>query len=115
MEERDQIFARAMEGLKRLLSRKKFKVPEEVKQEINEYIRENDSIELYLEESGWIEVNSNAYVSSGELMISYQKYCEFNGLKPVWLKKMLERLKMKGFYRFNNWSLRGVKGLHIPS
>jgi putative DNA primase/helicase len=73
--EKNDILVRAIKGgLGRLLQRDHFCIPEELEHELNNFIRENDTIELFLED-GDVERNENEKIHNRDLYPRYKMYC----------------------------------------
>lgn len=87
---------RAIEGLKRLLQRNHFDIPEELERELNNFIRENDTVELFLEDSS-IARCEDGKIYIKELYPKYKTYCLESGLRPLGKRTFDRRLVDKHF------------------
>lgn len=109
-EEKEEIFLWAIEGLKRLLKRDRFNIPEDLKNEMDKFIKENDSVAMYLE-SWSVEIRKDLFIPNPSLYNSYSVFCKRCGMKPVSLRKLGDRLVQKWFLRHNDWKSRWHKWL----
>lgn len=92
--EADQIFSWAVIGLKNLNERGKFDVPDRCAYSLATYIKNNDSIQIWLDEGEVIKIGEKAKCS--EIYNSYKSYCLDSGLKPYSRNKFYDRLELKG-------------------
>jgi hypothetical protein len=96
--------------LKRLLARWWFDIPDELKNDIDWFIKENDSVVQFLE--SWdVTVWEWLFIPNNDLYLAYTTYCRNNWFKPLWLIKLWNRLLDKGFHRHTNWKERGIRWL----
>jgi putative DNA primase/helicase len=84
------IFNRALAGLQRLYQRGRFTMPESVKQALQEYERQNDSVLAFCDEC--TELKSDGFSSKEMFYAVYRSWCEEQGLKPVSQTKLKPRL-----------------------
>ena len=106
LEERDSIFVWVVEGLKRLLDRDWFDIPKELEGELLKFIKENDTIELFLDE--WIvEKHEKEKIYNKDLYILYRIFCNESWYKPLSKRKFNSRLIDKGFEKFRDSYGRG--------
>lgn len=102
--EADQIFSWAVNGLKTLNERKNFDVPDRCKYSLTNYLKNNDSIQLWLEENDLR--HPGATVKTSDLYSDYKIYCEQSGLRPLSNQKLYTKLEATGFTRK---TINGVK------
>lgn len=88
--EMDGIFAWMVEGFKRLRQRGYFELPVGIKQEVEEYRKENNNVMTFIEEECNLE--PNAITSKQELYNSYSEWCKGNGYKSLAKKKFGKEL-----------------------
>lgn len=93
-DEADQIFSWVVLGMKNLNERGKFDVPDRCNYSLANYIKNNDSIQMWIEDYGVIE--SGAKAKCSEIHKSYQTYCLDSGMKPYSRNKFYDRLELKG-------------------
>ena len=88
----------ALDGLDRLTKRGRFEIPTSVLESTNNFVRENDSPALFLEE--YREERKNQRIQSSILHNAYKIWCEENKMEPIsihaikehWVKlKLLEK------------------------
>lgn len=94
--ELDGILIWSLEGLKRLKDRGFFQNTEEMKKEIEDYRRENNSVLVFVEEI--CELDRNAEISKSKLYSVFKKWCKINGFHPLGKLKFGKELKRQ----FNN-------------
>jgi putative DNA primase/helicase len=90
------VFNWVLEGLKRLLFQKKFTECTAVAQQMSDFKKQSDSVQLFIEDE--------EYTQSGQqstplkvLYSDYQSYCSRSGYRPCSLRTFSERLKNVGF------------------
>ncbi|PIQ90205.1 MAG: hypothetical protein COV71_05805 [Candidatus Omnitrophica bacterium CG11_big_fil_rev_8_21_14_0_20_41_12] len=88
--EMDGIFAWMVEGLRRLRQRGYFELSTGIKQEVEEYRKENNNVLTFVEEECNLE--SDAIISKQELYNSYSEWCKKNGYKSLAKKKFGKEL-----------------------
>jgi putative DNA primase/helicase len=89
------VFNWVLEGLKRLLSQKKFTDCEAVRQAREQYEKESDSVKLFLEESGYT-ICADSYVTLENIYREYQRYCLDDGYHSVSKLKFRKRIEAGG-------------------
>jgi len=94
-DEAEDIFAWAIEGLKRLMNRGHFKLPIICKKAMGEYLTDNDTLIQWLEDTDLAEETRQAKRS--EVWVSYRDWVKEGGMKPYGRSKFFKRLKQKGF------------------
>ena len=108
--EKNQIFVWAIEWLKRLLSRWAFNIPDELQNDIDWFIKENDSVTQFLE--SWnICVGEELSISNKMLYLDYSSFCKDNGFKSLGQIKLGKRLVDRGYIRYTDGRERGIKWL----
>ena len=108
--EAPQIFARAIQGLKRLEKRWHFDVPKCLKEDLETYIKESDSVEMFLQ-YGNLQKGPNLYIPSRNLFNMYEWYCRCNWYKPLWSRKLIDRLEAKWYEKHRTARDRWILGL----
>jgi P4 family phage/plasmid primase-like protien len=81
----------ALEGLKKYLEVGKLEMPPSVKNAINLYRDEFDSIGAFIQSR--LEFDSNAYIMGKELYAAYNDFCEDVGYNPVSKKKFNQEIE----------------------
>lgn len=112
LEEKDLIFARSVSSLKELMKEDKFKIPESQKEELGILIKENDVVEMFLEE-GRVKRSSQCRLPNREIYQAFLAYCREVGEKPLTKNELSKKLVSKGFKRFSNGNERGFEWLAI--
>jgi len=112
LEEKDLIFAWAVGSLKELLAQDKLPIPTVQKDELGLLIKENDVIEMFLEE-GWVRRNLGHRISNKDIYARFQEYCRQIGERPITQPSLSKKLVSKGFKRYSNGETRGFEGLSI--
>jgi putative DNA primase/helicase len=90
------VFNWVLDGLKRLLENKQFTFSQAVEDQVNQYKKQSDSIQLFLEEENYI-VDLQTTEPLRTLFAAYRVYCNDNGYYPVSNKTFAERLRQYGF------------------
>lgn len=109
-QEKNEIFARAIQGLKRLLERNYFIIPQVLTKELDRFIKESDSVEMFLE-SGMIFKDFSGLITNSRLYCLYSDFSKQNGFRPLSLRKLWDRLKNKWFERYTDGHSRGFEWL----
>ncbi len=110
LEEKNNIFVWAIDWLKRLLKRWFFIVPQELDQELNEFIKENDTIELFFEDGSVIK-NSDSKIYYKDIYFLYRIFCNECWYKALSQRNFNKRLKDKWFEEFRDSFGRWFIGL----
>ena len=84
------IFNLALEGLKRLTENGAFTEPSAVKEALESYKIQNDSILAFLKEC--CKVDEKKKVSKQGLYDSYKEFCEDQGMRPVSQRKLRDQM-----------------------
>jgi putative DNA primase/helicase len=108
--EKTQIFVWAIEWLKRLLARWSFLIPDELQNDIDWFIKENDSVTQFLE-SWSIYIEEELSISNRILYLDYSNFCKDNGFKPLGQIKLGKRLVDRWYVRYTDGRERGIKWL----
>jgi putative DNA primase/helicase len=90
------VFNWVLEGLKRLLDQKKFTNSEAVYRQIEQYKRQSDSVQMFLEDEAYEKATENTKPLK-ELFVEYRSYCNDSGYRSCSLKTFGERLRNCGF------------------
>lgn len=112
LEEKDLIFAWAVGSLKELLAQDKLPIPIIQKEELALLIKENDVVEMFLEE-GWVRRNPGHKIFNKDLYPRFQEYCRQIGERPITQPVLSKKLVSKGFKTCSNGEMRGFEGLSI--
>ncbi|WP_404803134.1 DNA primase family protein [Lapidilactobacillus bayanensis] len=98
MKELPGIFNKAMDGLRQALKDRKFIESESAKHELNEWIRGNDQVGRFIEES--CRIGDDALTSTGEdLYNAYTEYASDAGEKTMGKYRLFQRLEELGYKR----------------
>lgn len=102
--EKEAIRKWAMDWLDRLIQRWHFLPPQEIRDQLDSFIHDNDTVAMFLDE-GPIEEVENEQIYNKELYLSYRFFCNDGGYKTLSQKNFSKRLKNKGFqpFRDRNW------------
>lgn len=98
--ESDKIFSWAVKGLRSLKERGGFDVPERCKYSMANYIKNNDSIELWIDDSNVYREGSEA--KTADAYKDYKEFCEESNSKPFGRNKFYEKVEAKGYKRKPN-------------
>lgn len=86
------VFNWVLEGLKRLLKQKQFTQSDAVDNILKRYMKESNSVALFLEEEGY-EVSMEHHVQLKELYVQYKVFCYEGSYYPVSKRNFSERLR----------------------
>ena len=86
------VFNWVLEGLKRLLKQKQFTQSDAVDNILKRYMKESNSVALFLEEEGY-EVSMEHHVQLKELYVEYKVFCYEGSYYPVSKRNFSERLR----------------------
>lgn len=90
------IFSWAVKGLKRLQERGRFDPPARCTMKAIDYLKMNDSIQLWIEEE---EIkNTSSSCERQEAWKAYRIFCDGSGYKAGGKKKFYEKMEKKGFH-----------------
>lgn len=90
------VFNWVLKGLDRLLKQKRFSKCEAVSQQVEQYKKQSDSVQMFLEEEG-LKPSSFECIKQKELYSLYKVYCMDNGFKAGSNRTFGDRLKNAGF------------------
>lgn len=90
------VFNWILEGLRRLLVNKKFTHSEKIKEQIDKYRMESDSVAMYVNEYEYIPSYRCSY-SLKAIYDEYKTYSVDSGYKAVSIRTFADRLRMIGF------------------
>ncbi len=85
------VFNWVIDGLNRLLEQKRFSDCEAVKQAVEQYKSQSDSVKMFVDENNYQSSPTN-YKLIKELYIEYREYCNEDGFKPVNKSNFIKRL-----------------------
>jgi putative DNA primase/helicase len=90
------VFNWVLEGVRRLLIQKKFTDCTAVVRQLEEFKRQSDNVQLFLEDAGYRQsVKESKYLK--ELFADYRSYCTDSGYRHCSIKSFCERLRNAGF------------------
>lgn len=90
------IFNWVLDGLRRLLTQKHFTFSQVIKEQVELYKKESDSVAMFLEDYGYSTSNENYYT----LKVMYDEYKSFSidyGYRAVSIQSFSKRLTSKGY------------------
>jgi len=90
------VFNWVLAGLSRIVTQKRFTHCDAAEKELEQYRRESDSVEMFIEDNDYRKSN-NESKSLKEFYSEYRSYCNDVGSKTCALKTFSARLKDKGF------------------
>ena len=99
------IFSRAMVWLKRLIERWRFLIPSELEEDLQEYIKESDSVALFLE-SGRTEEWEWRFILYRDLYRLYGDFCKAEGFTPLWSRRLNASMSDKWFIKRKKFNWR---------
>ena len=86
------IFNWVLEGLERLLTNKKFTYSKAANETLEEYRRNSDSVQLFIQEEGY-QPSNDTYVIMKMLYSHYREFCITGGYKPLNKTHFRQRLE----------------------
>ena len=89
------VFNWVLEGLNRLLRQKRFTECEAVKQAVEDYKKQSDSVKMFMDENEY-ENSPADYIKIKDLYPIYRMYCIEDGFKPVNKSNFIKRLSSFG-------------------
>ena len=104
--ERNDIFVWAISGLERLLNRWSFKMPEELNNLLDVFMKDNDSVQQFLDD-GDITVSVEGKIHNQRLYDLYKIYCNDAWLKSLGKRKFNKRIRDRWFDDFKDQYWRG--------
>lgn len=104
------IFNWVLDGLERLLTNKRFTESTLVKEQIDRYRREADSVAMFIEEEQY-KPSLEYEILLKTLYGEYRQFCQENGYKACFTKKLAESLRSLGFIqeRKSQGNIIGIK------
>lgn len=100
------VFVWAVKWAFRLVSRWDFDVPQELTDNLDNFIKENDTTELFIDE--WVvEKDIEAKIYNKELYLLYKFFCYDCWYKALSQKNFNKRLRDKWYEDFRDWHWRG--------
>lgn len=85
------VLNRALQGLQRLNAHEAFSQPQSVREALQAYIRQNDSVRVFLEEC--CTINPSATVEKQRLYEAYKQWCADNGELALSQRKLKEGME----------------------
>jgi putative DNA primase/helicase len=86
------VFNWVLDGLNRLLEQKRFTHCEAIKQAVEQYKSQSDSVKMFIDENNY-QNHATEYSLIKELYNDYRVYCFEDGFKPVNKSNFIKRLK----------------------
>jgi len=86
------VFNWILEGLNRVLKNKKLTQSSKVKNIVDQYRKESDSVQMFIEESGY-KSDATIYKLIKDIYPEYRAYCIEDGSSPVKKSNFIKRLK----------------------
>ena len=80
----------AIRGLKRLFQQGRFSEPENIKQELERYRRDNDTVRAFVDECCIADPSNK--IGKSLIYSSYRSWCMNNGYRPVSTRRFNDRL-----------------------
>jgi len=90
------IFNWVLDGLRRVLKQRKFTESAVIKEQVENYRRESDSVAMFLDEEGYAPATEE-HVALKDMYWEYQDYCRDNGHRPYSNRNMSDRLRKYGY------------------
>lgn len=90
------VFNWVLDGLKRLLAQKNFTNCESVKKQLEQYKKESDSVQMFLEDENYTKA-VNDFKPLKDIYFDYKVYCNDNGDKACSLRTLADRLRRVGY------------------
>ncbi|WP_162056152.1 DNA primase family protein [Pontibacter pamirensis] len=89
------VFNWILQGLRRLMDRKRFSHCEAAKAQVALYKKESDSVQMFLEENGYRPSNEKC-LALKEIYSSYRSFCQEDGYRPLNCTNFKKRLSGAG-------------------
>lgn len=105
IKEKDDIFVRSIQWLERLLNRWFFEIPQELKNLLEVFIKENDPVSSFIEDMN-IQKSDTSKVSNANLYARFWIYCKQNGIRKPTKRIFNQSLKNKWFQEFRESNTR---------
>ncbi len=100
----------AIEGLHRLLEKKKFSDCEAANNTLSTYKKESNSVAMMIEEEGFVDgysLEHEYHMPNKKLYPIYRNYCSESGMHPLSKVNFSKELKSLGFNTYRNGKERG--------
>jgi len=89
------VFNWILKGLNRLLAQRKFTESAKVREQVQKYRIESDSVAMFIDEEGYVP-SITEKISLQDLYSYYVQFCQWNGYRPCTSRRMAERLRNWG-------------------
>ena len=96
-DESHDIFSWAVDGLIRLMDRGYFVPPIKCKKSVMEFVDNNDSVVMWMDEDGIKNNNRNSRTKTTALFAAYAEYCRLSNIHPLGKTKFYSRLEKMGY------------------
>ena len=90
------VFNWMLEGLRRLLQQRTFTRSAMIREQVEDFRRESDSVAMFLDEGGY-KPDPQSCMLLKDLFYDYRSFCYENGYTPCSLKTVSKRLKNAGY------------------
>lgn len=91
------VFNWMLEGLRRLLQQRKFTRSAMIREQVEDFRRESDSVAMFLDEGGY-KPDPQSCMLLKDLFYDYRSFCYENGYTPCSLRTVSRRLKTAGVH-----------------
>jgi putative DNA primase/helicase len=91
------IFNWTLSGLNRLLKQKRFTESEKIKEAVNQYRTESDSVLMFLNERNYKKGTTGNFKTYGDFYDEYRGFCSDDGMIPVKKSNFKKRLEASQF------------------
>ena len=91
------VFNWMMTGLSRLIKNQNFTESVLISNEVKNYRKNSDTVELFLEEESW-QPSYDKTIKLSDLYIQYKSFCKDNEMPPIGNKKLIEALHKRGIH-----------------
>jgi len=88
-------------------------VPNRCEYSMDNYLKNNDSVQTWIDENELIKENSHAKTT--DLKKDYIAWCKESGLRPLGVYKLYARLEEKGFTKKVIQGVHYFEGLKLPN
>lgn len=96
----------ALKWLERLMNRKKFHIPKELTDIIDQFVEEHDSVKQFISDLWDISESSNDKTSYQKIHNTYKSFCKQTWQKPVSMVTMNKKLRDFGYEEYRTESER---------
>jgi putative DNA primase/helicase len=90
------VFNWVLAGLDRILQNKQFTKCEAVRQQLESYRKQSDSVAMFLEDESY-QKSTTVYISLKEIHAHFKTYCSDSGYRQCSVRTLAERLRNLGF------------------